>query len=213
MSSVTTKSQNSGAGRTGGEPAWEIAYLFPPQGDWSEEEFLTLDTNRLVEFTHGAVKVLPMPTTLHQLIVGHLYGLLSSWCALRKLGTVLFAPMPVRLGGGRYREPDILFMLSAHFGRIKKNFWHGADLVMEVVSEDDPRRDLLTKRAEYARARIPEYWIVDPQHSLVSVLYLKGTRYAVHGKFTLGEQASSKLLPGFAVDVQTVFALASGLSD
>ena len=213
MGSIAAKSRTSDPGPKDGEPVWEIAYLFPPQGRWSEEEFLTLDTNRLVEFTHGAVKVLPMPTTFHQLIVGHLYGLLSSWCILRKLGTVLFAPMPVRLRGGRYREPDILFMLSAHAGRIKKNFWHGADLVMEVVSDDDLRRDFLTKRAEYARAGIPEYWIVDPQHSTISVLHLKGTRYAVHGKFTLGEQASSKLLPGFAVDVQTVFDRASGLPD
>ena len=41
----------------------------------------------------------------------------------------------------------------------------GADLVMEVVSggREDRKRDLVTKRRDYARANIPEYWIVDPQ--------------------------------------------------
>jgi Uma2 family endonuclease len=41
----------------------------------------------------------------------------------------------------------------------------GADLAMEVVSKgkEDRKRDLITKRFEYARAGIPEYWIVDPQ--------------------------------------------------
>jgi hypothetical protein len=38
---------------SGAEPAWEVALLFPNQGAWSEEEYLALDTNRLVEFTHG----------------------------------------------------------------------------------------------------------------------------------------------------------------
>lgn len=41
-------------------------------------------------------------------------------------------------------------------------YWTGADLAVEVVSEDDPGRDLITKRLEYAQAGIPEYWIVDP---------------------------------------------------
>jgi hypothetical protein len=31
-----------------GEPAWEIAMLFPPQGHWTEEEYLALDTSAVV---------------------------------------------------------------------------------------------------------------------------------------------------------------------
>ncbi len=43
----------------------------------------------------------------------------------------------------------------------------GADLVVEVVSKNDPKRDLETKLREYAAAGIPEYWIVDPmEHSI-----------------------------------------------
>ncbi len=51
-----------------GEPVWEIAYLFPPQGSWSAEQYLALGTNRLIEFDHGSLEVLPMPTLAHQLI-------------------------------------------------------------------------------------------------------------------------------------------------
>jgi hypothetical protein len=41
--------------RQKGEPAWEIAELFPPQGYWCEEEYLALTdgTNHLVELTDG----------------------------------------------------------------------------------------------------------------------------------------------------------------
>jgi len=32
------------------EPAWDVARLFPHQGAWSEQEYLELNGNRLVEF-------------------------------------------------------------------------------------------------------------------------------------------------------------------
>src|SRR5262249_41063625 len=47
---------------------------FPRQGTWSEEEYLKLDTNRLIELSDGHLEVLTMPTTSHQMIVAYLYG-------------------------------------------------------------------------------------------------------------------------------------------
>ena len=51
------------------EPAWDVALLFPAQGAWSVDDYLALDTNRLVEFSHGRIEVLPMPSDKHQTIV------------------------------------------------------------------------------------------------------------------------------------------------
>jgi Uma2 family endonuclease len=75
-----------------------------------------------------------------------------------------------------------------------------------VVSDDDRRRDLQTKRSEYARAQIPEYWIVDPQQEEITVLVLSNDRYEVHGTFTKRQQATSHLLPGFTIDVASALA-------
>jgi Uma2 family endonuclease len=193
-----------------GEPTWEIAQLFPAQGTWSEAEYVALDTNHLVEFSNGFVEFLPMPTMIHQLIAHLLHRLLESFASVHGLGTVVGAPFKVRIGDGKHREPDVVFMLTEHASRISNDFWIGADLVMEVVSdgEENRYRDLVTKRDEYVRAGIPEYWIVDPELGQITVLTLDGASYAVHGEFKRGEQATSKLLPGFAVDVTS--ALAAG---
>src|SRR5437016_1271126 len=43
------------------EPAWDIARLFPAQGHWSEDEYLALNGNHLVEFSDGRIAVLPLP--------------------------------------------------------------------------------------------------------------------------------------------------------
>ena len=188
------------------ELTWEIAQLFPAQGQWSEEEYLALDTNRLVEFSHGRTEVLPMPTQSHQLLVIALFALLRSFVRTRKLGTALLAPMRVQLWPGKYREPDILFMRTEHDDRRTERRWFGADLVMEVVSPDDPARDLVIKRREYAQAGIPEYWIVDPTRKSISVLTLSGQTYALHGAFDEDAVATSVLLDGFTVNVRAVFA-------
>ena len=187
---------------------WEIAHLFPPQGQWSDEEYLALRGNRLVELSDGFLELLPLPTMSHQLLCAYLYGLLLTFASRHDLGTVLFAPLRVRLRPGKYREPDIVFMAKEHAQRMDEEFWKGADLVLEVVSNDpeDRRRDLVTKRREYAQAGIPEYWIVDPLPQRITVLRLARKRYLVHGEFGTGETAASHLLPGFTVDVAAAFA-------
>jgi Uma2 family endonuclease len=190
------------------QPAWDIARLYPDQGYWDESDYLALDTNHLVEFSDGYVEVLPMPTQSHQLIVQFLSNALFAFVSAAGLGRVLFAPLRVRLQKRRYREPDVVFMLAAHADRMGEKFWTGADLVMEVVSDDpDSRqRDLVKKRAQYAAAAIPEYWIIDPSERRVTVLKLKGKQYAVHGEFQPGQRATSALLNGFALEVDRVFA-------
>lgn len=193
-----------------GEPAWEIARLFPDQGMWSEGDYLALNTNQLVEFVDGRIEILPMPTELHQLIVGFLYRLLFDFVESRDLGKVLFAPLRVKLWEGRFREPDVLFMSCENQGRRGNRFWLGADLTIEVVSDDDPDRDLVIKRGEYAKAGIREYWIVDPRAQTIQVLSLVATEtdYKETGTFVTGQRAESVLLPGFSVDVSEVFSQA-----
>jgi Uma2 family endonuclease len=191
-----------------GEPAWEVAYLFPAQGTWTECEYLDLPGNRLVELSNGFLEVLPMPTMSHQMIVASFLNALFDFAKPLQLGTVLFAPLPVRLWKGAIRQPDVVFMLAEHADRMGEEYWRGADLVMEVVSGDekDRQRDLETKVAEYARARISEYWIIDSQLAQITVLRLKGRKYAVHGRFGRGSRAGSALLKGFDLDVGAVLS-------
>ncbi|MCS7265265.1 MAG: hypothetical protein NZ805_10580 [Armatimonadetes bacterium] len=43
---------------------FEVAELFPRQGDWAEEDYFLLpETNRLVEFPEGSLLMLPITTT------------------------------------------------------------------------------------------------------------------------------------------------------
>jgi Uma2 family endonuclease len=190
------------------EPAWEVALLFPSQGDWRDSDYLALDTNRLVELVDGRLKVLPTPSILHQRIVDYLHNALQRFVERYRLGEALFAPLPVRIRKDTLREPEVIFVSRERLGRPEDKRLDGADLVMEVVSPDDGsyERDYEEKRADYAARKIPEYWIVDPQSERMTVLTLKGRKYRIHGEFSRGEKATSLLMPGFAIDVTAAFA-------
>lgn len=196
----------------GFEPTWEIVALFPPQGEWSEEDYLVLgekvDTRRLIELVNGRIEVLPVPTEEHQLIVLFLIEALRAFTKPRDLGTVLFSGLRVRMRARNFREPDVLFLSRKNQGKRGNRFWQGADLVMEVVSEDDPSRDYVAKRAEYARAGIREYWIVDPTTRVITLLVLKARAYVERGAFRNGDEVRSEFLRGFSVRVSDVFAAA-----
>ena len=188
------------------EPAWEIARLFPDQGAWTEEEYLALPDRRLVEFSQGFIEVLTMPTTTHQWTVLFLYRMLEAFCSSQGKGTVLVAPLKVRLWPGKFRDPDVVMLLAEHERRIGDAYWDGADLVMEIVSEDDRGRDLDVKRREYARAGILEYWIVDPREEMIRVLSLQENFYNTWCEARKGERARSRLLADFSVAGAEVFA-------
>jgi Uma2 family endonuclease len=180
--------------------------ILPLQGEWSEEEYLVLTDHRcrLVEFTDGSLEVLPMPTDKHQLILKFLF---LAFCNFfdAKGGVVLFAPLRIRIRPRKYREPDLLLLLSATDSRRHNRFWDGADLALEVVSEDKPERDLVDKRGDYAEAHVPEYWIVNPLTETITVLELRGDTYLEAGTYRRGEAARSVLKPDFSVAVADVF--------
>jgi len=191
-----------------GEPAWDIAKIFPAQGTWAEEDYLLLPGNRLVEYSHGIVEVLSMPSPAHQMVVLLLYRLLFAYVQKTRAGRVLLAPTRVKLWSGKFREPDLIFMFQHNRYRMQQQYWDGADLVMEVVSPDDPTRDLETKRREYAQAGIPEYWLVNPLDETITVFTLSenASVYDIHGVYDRSSMAESVLLPGFTVDADACFA-------
>ena len=183
-----------------------LADLSALQGYWTQAQYLRLtnEGNRLIEFTDGCIEFLPMPTQRHQAISRFLFRALDSF--VRDIGgEAFYAPLRLRIRDGKFREPDLLLVRDADDPRCRDDYWLGADLVVEVVSPDNPDRDLVDKRRDYAEAGIPEYWIVNPLDKTVTVLSLADGTYREHGVFGPGAHASSALLSGFSVNVQESF--------
>jgi Uma2 family endonuclease len=185
--------------------AVELAQLWSPQGQWTEEEYFALpDTNRLIELSEGELIMPPHPTHTHQRTVMRLAAAMYTFVQRHGLGTLQIAPLPVRLWPGKIREPDILSVAEEHGDRIGEQFYGPPDLVVEVLSPSTWRIDRREKMVEYARAGISEYWMVDPDACTIEVFVLREGAYSLLGKWGTGEVAHSEVLAGFELDANDV---------
>lgn len=76
---------------------------------------------------------------------------------------------------------------------------------MEVVSPESVSRDYRFKRSEYAALEIPEYWIVDPMESKVTVLLWEEGLYE-ETVFMGNQNIVSRTFPELTLTVEQVLA-------
>lgn len=187
-----------------GEPTREAAHRLPPQGHWSEEDFLKLQSTQMAELVNGRLEILPMPNLKHQRLLKMLLGFVEAAAPPHSL--VLFAPLPTKLFPGTIREPDLLYISPDNLPPVEAEYPTKIDLAMEIVSDgtEARKRDYEDKRLDYAKAGVAEYWIVDPRDQIVTVLVLAGEQYVEQGRFVSGQTANGKLLSNLIVDVATL---------
>lgn len=137
----------------------------PSQGEWTEGRYLALPTPHRFELADGRLEVLPLSSWFDTLISEYVYERLKEYLKQNPVGRIVPSPILVRLWHGQIRLPDLTLVFNARLAADRKKAQDGADFVVEVVSgdEEDRRRDLVEKRAVYAKAGIAEYWIVDPE--------------------------------------------------
>ena len=202
----TSSAVSATPGAADGQLGALLCAALPPQGAWSDEAYLWLtDHSRcLIEFTDGWLEELPWPTATHQAALLFLYDVIRAHLK-RRGGVVMVAPLRLRIREGKFREPDLMLLHQTNDPRYEDRYWLGADLVIEVMSPDNPNRDLVQKRADYAEAGVPEYWIADPRHETILVLGLDDGAYReldLHGR---GDQVASPSMAGLLVDVAATF--------
>ena len=154
----------------------EIAKLFPRQGEWTERDFFALpESNLPLELAGGKIVMAPAPDDLHQHISGELFFALKAYVDAHQLGVVRHAPYDVRLFPGTIRQPDLVFIRAEHMDRITGRYFDGPpDWVAEIISPGSRELDEEVKLAEYARAGVPEYWLVDPENRTIRIHTLEG---------------------------------------
>ena len=136
-----------------------------PKEKMSYEDFLAwCDEDTWAEWVDGDVIMVSPASRRHQDIVRFLVNLLSFHVESHDLGTILMAPFQMKLGEDMPgREPDLLYVASAHLDRLKNTYLDGpADMVVEIISEESIGRDRGEKFVEYEAAGVSEYWLIDP---------------------------------------------------
>jgi Uma2 family endonuclease len=127
-------------------------------------EKLPDDGNRY-EVIDGVLYMSTAPSFWHQQSVGLLHEHVGIPLRRRGIALVVMAPIGLIMPGSDPVQPDFMLIRSerrsivAEDGRVRGV----PDLIAEVLSPSHPELDTVVKRAAYARAGVPEYWILRPE--------------------------------------------------
>lgn len=124
-----------------------------------------------------------------------------------------FAPVGVIMPGADPVQPDFVLVRADRRDIISGGRIHGVpDLIAEVLSPGNAEYDMVVKRGAYARAGVPEYWIVRPETRDVLVLTDPDralSEYAESRRFSAGTELVSPTL-AIRVPVGALFQYAIG---
>jgi Uma2 family endonuclease len=157
------------------------------------------------EVVNGEIRIMPPAKLKHAWIVERLHLSLSKQLDdQRFLILVTSFGLIIRKEPLTSRVPDLaVFELSTMVEQ--DGYIHSApQLLVEVLSPRNSRRDCEIKLAEYAGIGTPEVWVVAPEGRTVEVLlldegYLRRSLLLTEGILT------PKLLPGVQVDIARIW--------
>jgi Uma2 family endonuclease len=138
--------------------------LRSPDANWNRAlwEQLPNDGNRY-EVIDGVLYMTTAPSNFHQWIIRQIVFTLAEQLDRKDLGLTLWSPIGLFMPGCDPVQPDILFVRKDDLGIFREKHIFGVPtLLIEVLSPTNPDTDLVVKRGAYARAGVPEYWIVRP---------------------------------------------------
>lgn len=131
---------------------------------WSRERWLQLpDDGNRYEVIDGVLYMSTAPSFFHQWIIRQIFLVLFAQIDSTGIGLTLWSPLGVFMPGCDPVQPDLIVIASADLGIIRQRHIEGTPaLLVEVLSPGTATTDREVKRKAYARAGVPEYWIVRP---------------------------------------------------
>ncbi len=145
-------------------------------GPWSLDDLLEIDDEvHRFEVVEGSLVVSPPPMAFHQRVGRRLFIQLHEQLPAVEWEAVYeeYVRLARRDGGTDGRQPDVaLFRAGLPAPRRRAGYPPDAfGLVVEVVSPTSTRRDRVHKKAEYAEAGIPHYWLVETEPDVLLVAH------------------------------------------
>ncbi|WP_373492600.1 Uma2 family endonuclease [Aquiflexum sp.] len=182
-------------------------------GMYTYADYLTWDIDHMVELIKGKVfkQAAAAPRRIHQeisiKISSQLFGLLN-----RKSCKVFSAPFDVRLPVKSKKHKDIRTVVQPDIcvvcdpKKLDELGCVGApDLIMEILSPSNNKKELHNKYEVYEESGVKEYWIIHPYEKTLLVYTLSGGKYISSKLFTLGDNVASGCIEGFVLDLDELF--------
>ena len=183
---------------------------------YSYADYVTWKLNERVELLKGLIiKLSPAPSSQHQSISMNLAGIIFQHLKGKKC-KVFSAPFDVRLINKRKSttdkeittvvQPDLCIICD-----LKKVDERGClgspDLIIEIVSKGNTKKELENKFDLYQENGVKEYWVVQPGDETVVVFDLIRGKYQYRKIYSNDGVVPVKVIKGLEIDLKEVFEI------
>jgi Uma2 family endonuclease len=177
------------------------------------DEFFALgETTERLELIDGVIVMSPSPLPLHQAL---LHAIQRQLAAAQDAGlqAVVFPDVDVQFTSLLVYRPDITVYRAENMAAIPARLTipPAPDLIIEILSAGSKGTDLITKRDDYERFGVAEYWAVDPADLRIRVWRQQhpgADRFIEAALPTLQpDTIECASIPGFTLDLHPLRAL------
>lgn len=180
-------------------------YTYADYLKWTFDERLELIKGKIF-------KMSPVPGSVHQIISAavsnELYNYLKG-----KPCRVFSAPFDVRLIRRSMDDKDVTTVVQPDICVIcdpkkvdAKGCIGSPDIVVEILSPGNNKKELRNKFEAYEEAGVLEYWIINPtEKNLLQYILIAG-RFQAARPFTIDDELTTSILPGFTLTIDELFS-------
>ena len=165
------------------------------------EDIYALPDGQRAELIDSELYMMATPSRIHQRIVMELSFRIRDYIGNKNWDCEVYpAPFAVFLNANNdiYVEPDISVICDKN--KLTDEGCNGApDWIIEIVSPSSKQMDYYKKLFKYRTAGVREYWVVDPDKSIVTVYNFEADTMM---GYLFGEDVSIGIYEGFSIKIQ-----------
>ncbi len=186
-----------------------------PNGIYTYADYLTWKFEETVELIKGKIYRMAAPIRYHQGVSRQLNGKFFNYFD-DKACKFYAAPFDVRLYNRQKSErankniysviqPDVCVVCD--LTKLDRNGCLGApDLMVEILSPGNSKKEMRTKYALYEESGVREYWIVSPEHEYIAQHILQANgKYAPPQYFFKDDAMPCAIFPDLILELEKVF--------
>ena len=182
-------------------------------GIYTYADYLMWKIKDRLELLKGKIFQMGAPSLTHQAVSRNLTILIGNrfYNAPCKL---FAAPFDVRLAKKGEKDNEVYTVVQPDLCVVcdadkldERGCWGAPDLIIEILSPGNSKKEMLNKYELYEEAGVREYWVVRPDYKEITQFVLENNKYRTLPPVVEGTIIHSAIFPDLSLQTEDIFRL------